>query len=200
MKIITDFFLRGGPVMWPLLLCSLTSLTVTLERFIFWQRQRSRRSPVLIDRIIKLAAAGHIQEALSLKAENNDGAARLLLGALENHDQDLTTSLELAAGREIEKAKRGLGILDTIITMSPLLGILGTVTGIIGSFDLLGAQGIADPRAVTGGIAQALITTASGLTVALFTLLPYNYLRHRVQKGAGYLSQAATRLEAVCKK
>ncbi len=200
MRILTDFFLRGGPVMWPLLLCSLTSLTVTLERVIFWQRERSRKNPLLIDRIIKLAAGGHIQEALSLKADNNNGAARLLLGALENHDLDLTTSLELTAAREIENAKRGLGILDTIITMSPLLGILGTVTGIIGSFDLLGAQGIADPRAVTGGIAQALITTASGLTVALFTLLPYNYLRHRVQKGAGYLSRAATRLEAACKK
>ena len=200
MKIITDFFLRGGPVMWPLLLCSLTSLTVTLERFIFWSRERSRKSPLLIDRIIKLAAAGHIREALSLNAENIDGAARLLLGALENNHQDLTTSLELAAAREIEKASRGLGILDTIITMSPLLGILGTVTGIIGSFDLLGAQGIADPRAVTGGIAQALITTASGLTVALFTLVPYNYFRHRVQKGAGYFSRAATLLEAACKK
>jgi biopolymer transport protein ExbB len=197
---IIDFFLRGGPVMWPLLLCSLVSLTVTVERFIFWQRQSSRKSPALIDRIIELAAAGRIREALDLKEGNNDGAARLLLGALQKGHREPAASLELAAAREIEEAKRGLGILDTIITMSPLLGILGTVTGIIGSFDLLGAQGIADPRAVTGGIAQALITTASGLTVALLTLLPHNYLRHRVQKEAGYLSEAASRLEAACKK
>jgi len=91
--------------------------------------------------------------------------------------------------------KAGLPVLDTIVTMAPLLGILGTVIGIIASFDLLGAAGIEDPKAVTGGIAQALISTAAGLTVALVTLVPFNYFVARTQREAERIARAATQLE-----
>ncbi len=89
----------------------------------------------------------------------------------------------------------GMNILDTIITMAPLLGILGTVLGIIESFDLLSLSGIQDPKAVIGGISQALITTASGLTVALATLIPFNYYSVRVGRATRRLEKTGTRLE-----
>jgi biopolymer transport protein ExbB len=104
--------------------------------------------------------------------------------------------MEVAAEDEIERMKRGLDILDTIITMAPLLGILGTVLGIIDSFDLLGNSGIENPKAVTGGIAQALITTAAGLTVALMTLVPFNYLVAKVKKETKEVNKIMLRFEA----
>lgn len=104
--------------------------------------------------------------------------------------------MEVAAGDEIERMKRGLDILDTIITMAPLLGILGTVLGIIDSFDLLGHSGIEDPKAVSGGIAQALITTAAGLTVALMTMVPFNYLVAKVKKETKEVNKIMLRFEA----
>ena len=96
--------------------------------------------------------------------------------------------------------KHGLNVLDTIITMAPLLGILGTVLGIIQSFDLLGQSGIQDPKAVTGGIAQALITTAAGLSVALVTLVPFNILVSRVQRATRLLENVTTQLEIAHRK
>ena len=96
--------------------------------------------------------------------------------------------------------KRYLSVLDTIITAAPLLGILGTVSGIIISFDLLGDAGIEDPKAVTGGIAQALITTATGLSIAIVTLLPYNALTRKVEKVTRHIEQLVTCYEVTVQK
>lgn len=96
--------------------------------------------------------------------------------------------------------KKGMAILDTIITMAPLLGILGTVTGIIKSFDLLGAMQMEDPRGVATGIAEALLTTAAGLIIALGTLLPFNYFISRIQQESRRLEQLATQFEVAYRK
>ena len=96
--------------------------------------------------------------------------------------------------------KSAMAILDTIITMAPLLGILGTVTGIIQSFDLLGQLQVEDPRGVADGIAEALITTAAGLVIALGTLLPFNYFISRIQRETRRLEQVATQFEVVYRK
>jgi biopolymer transport protein ExbB len=96
--------------------------------------------------------------------------------------------------------KSGMNVLDTIITMAPLLGILGTVLGIIESFDLLSLSGIQDPKAVIGGISQALITTASGLTVALVTLMPYNYYLTRIESAVRRIEKVGTRFELAYQK
>jgi biopolymer transport protein ExbB len=104
--------------------------------------------------------------------------------------------MEVAAEAEIERMTRGLNILDTIITMAPLLGILGTVIGIINSFELLSHSGIQNPKAVTGGIAQALITTAAGLTVAILTLVPFNFFVAKVKKATKEINKAVVRFEA----
>ena len=91
-------------------------------------------------------------------------------------------------------------VLDTMITVAPLLGIFGTVIGIISSFDLLGSSGIEHPQAVTAGIAQALITTAAGLGIAIFSVFPYNYFNSRVQSAVISIERYATSLEIVYEK
>jgi len=93
--------------------------------------------------------------------------------------------------------RKNLSLLDTIITVSPLLGIFGTVIGIILSFEMLGSTGIEEPQAVTAGIAQALITTASGLGIAILSLFPFNYFNTRVEKAATVIEKYATSLEIV---
>jgi biopolymer transport protein ExbB len=137
---------------------------------------------------------------MSLRDSDPDAVSRVLLAGIAERDHGLKESMEVAAADEIARMKRGLPVLDTIITMAPLLGILGTVIGIIGSFDLLGRSGIQDPKAVTGGIAQALITTATGLAVALVTLVPFNYFVARVQQATKILEKTATCFEIACRK
>ena len=124
----------------------------------------------------------------------------MLAAGLAHRNYGLVQSLAAAAMQEIEKMKRNLSVLDTIITLAPLLGILGTVSGIIVSFDLLGDAGIEDPKAVTGGIAQALLTTAAGLAIAIVALLPYNAFTRKVEKVTRYLEQLATCYEVTVLK
>ena len=108
--------------------------------------------------------------------------------------------LSLEGIDELDRMRRYLPILDTIIMVSPLLGIFGTVIGIILSFEILGSAGIEEPQAVTAGIAQALITTASGLGIAILSLFPFHYFNSRVEKAALIIEKYATSLEIVYEK
>jgi biopolymer transport protein ExbB len=184
--------------MWPLLVCSLISLTIIIERAVFWARQR--RQPALLDDVFRLTEAGNFEEALSLTRNSRDTTIRMLAAGLTSRRHGLTEGMEVAAAEEVDMQKRGLGILETIITLSPLLGIFGTVTGIIQAFDFLSLKGVPDPQAVTSGIAEALITTAAGLTVALMTLIPYNAYVHRVERSAKVLGQIGTQFEMAYKQ
>lgn len=200
MEYVIDVFERGGPIMWPLLICSLVSVTITIERIFFWFRERGRDSDKLIRTVLDLVEDGKYDLALKSCSEVKGYVARVLGEGLGHREHGISEVMQMAGGREVEKMKTGLSVLDTIITMAPLLGILGTVMGIIDSFQLLGASGIEDPKAVTGGIAQALITTATGLSIALITLMPYNYFVTRVQGSAKLLETAGTELEIVFRK
>ena len=121
----------------------------------------------------------------------------ILVCGLVHKEFSLSKAMEMAALEEIKRMNKHLPILDTMITAAPLLGILGTVLGIIHSFDMLGSVGIQDPQAVTSGIAQALLTTAAGLFVAIFTLFPYNYFNAKVEKARIRIEKYATSLEIV---
>jgi len=201
-----EMFIRGGPIMWPLLLCSIVSLTVSIERGLFWWKEKRRSDKAFLANLFRRTEEGQPEHALSaaggrtLSAAGLDFAARVVVCGLAHRDCGLKQSMDVAAQDEIERMKRGLGVLDTIVTMAPLLGILGTVLGIIASFDLLGQAGIENPKAVTGGIAQALITTAAGLTVALMTLVPLNYLIAMVQKATNDVNKLMVRLQAAYHK
>ncbi|MBW2092145.1 MAG: MotA/TolQ/ExbB proton channel family protein [Deltaproteobacteria bacterium] len=197
---IYDLFARGGPLMWPLLLCSLVSLTITIERIIFWWQGKRQRDGRLVETLFAQTEQGRFDDALSSGQETRDLAALVLMSGLSQRDFGFRESMEAEAEDQIERMKRGLNVLDTIITMAPLLGILGTVLGIIQSFDFLSVSGVQDPKAVIGGIAQALITTAAGLTVALLTLIPFNYFMARVEKTAKDLEKLGSRFEVAYQK
>lgn len=195
-----ELIIKGGPVMWPLLACSVVALAVVFERLLFWLVVSIRKDQNRINRIFTLTEEGDFDMAIEEGGSTRCLVCRILTAGLAHRDYGLTQSLEAAAMQEIEKMKRSLSVLDTIITMAPLLGILGTVAGIIVSFDLLGAAGLEDPKAVTGGIAQALITTAAGLAIAIVALLPYNALTRKVEKVTRHLEQLTTCYEVTVQK
>jgi len=195
-----ELMIKGGPVMWPLLACSIVALAVVFERIIFWMVVSQRKNQKLINRIFTLTEEGDFDTAIKEGEASLCLVCRILTSGLAHRNYGLVQSLEAAAMQEIEKMKRYLSVLDTIITLAPLLGILGTVSGIIISFDLLGTTGIEDPKAVTGGIAQALLTTAAGLAIAIVALLPYNALTRKVERVTRYLEQLMTCYEVTVQK
>jgi biopolymer transport protein ExbB len=190
-----SFFIRGGPIMYPLLICSLVSIAIIVERIIFWLEVKRGRDTLLISEMLQLAEKGHYDKAAQLARGSRDYIARVLLEGIVHRNYSLSQALEMGAEEEVKRMRKNLTILDTIITLAPLLGILGTVTGIINSFHLLGAAGIESPRVVTEGIAQALITTATGLAIAIMTLIPYNYFLSRIERTAREIEKFASSLE-----
>lgn len=192
-----DLFEKGGAVMYPLLACSVISLSVILERTLFWIREGRRADGALVDEVLDLARSRQYDEIRTRTKGADDYVVKILVCGLVHREFSLSKAMEMAAIEEIKRMKRYLSVLDTMITAAPLLGILGTVIGIIHSFDMLGRAGIQDPQAVTSGIAQALLTTAAGLLIAIFTLFPYNYFMAKVEKAAIRVEKYATSLEIV---
>lgn len=196
-----DIFAKGGPVMWPLLACSLISLAITIERMLFWWRERQTRlRAALIAQMFRHTEHGEFDQAVSFGQDRGNATLRVLGSGLKHRAYAITESMTVAASDEIAHMKHGLSILDTIITMAPLLGILGTVTGIMRSFSLLGTSEIMSPSAVTSGIAEALITTAAGLVIALATLVPFNAFAGKVQTETRRLEQVMSQFETAYKK
>ncbi len=121
----------------------------------------------------------------------------MIVSGILHREYSMIKAMEASAADEINRMQKFMGGLDTMITIAPLMGILGTVIGIISSFDMLGTSGIENPQAVTGGIAQALITTATGLSIAIITVFPYNYFNSRIKRAAGIMEKYATSFEIV---
>lgn len=188
-------FTHGGFLMYPLLLCSVIALTLIIERSIFWAASGIDRDRPLMDRVLELSAEENWEEIRKTTRGSKNSVVRVLISGILHLDYSPVKAMESAAADEIYKMRRFMGALDTIITIAPLLGILGTVVGIIESFDMLGASGIEDPMAVTGGIAKALITTASGLTIAIVTVFPYNFFNARIERAAQIIEKYATSFE-----
>ncbi|MDD5706345.1 MAG: MotA/TolQ/ExbB proton channel family protein [Kiritimatiellae bacterium] len=191
-------FVRGGPVMWPLLGCSLLALTIVIERAIVLARYnaRRRRGVAEIERLLVALQEGRRDEAAAIgDGEVSGPVGKVLANGLRHSEIGLAESLQSAADPLLDSLRHGLSILDTVVTLGPLLGILGTVTGIIRSFHLLSASGVEDPTAVTGGIAEALITTAAGLIVAILALVPFNAFLSQLRRNARELEQTLHRCE-----
>lgn len=195
-----QFFKAGGPVMYPLLICSLIAMTVVIERAFFWVRIELARDRSLVDEVLELCRAGDWETVRRKTAGCRDFVVRILVSGVLHREFDMLKAMEAAAADEVQCMRRYMSVLDTMITVSPLLGILGTVTGIIASFEMLGVSGITDPKAVTAGVAEALITTAAGLTIAIFAVLPYNYFNAKVQRATLDIEKYATSLEIVYEK
>lgn len=184
--------------MWPLLLTSMVALSVVLERLAFITREHFSRQPETVERMLSAIEQGDFNAARQLGAKSPDFIARTLLYAL-GHEDSLNAVVR-AAGRELQRYNRGLALLDTAITVAPLLGLLGTVTGMIRSFSLLGGSELGAPAAITGGIAEALIATAFGLGVAILALLPFNFLTAALERARHEVQDAASQLEAHVKR
>jgi len=195
-----EIFIKGGPVMYPLLLCSVISLSVIIERFIFWIGVDRARSRALLDEVLELCRQGDWEGVRQKAAGATNYVIRVLISGILHRDYSLGKAMESAAAEEIGRMGRFMGVLDTMITVAPLLGILGTVTGIIDSFNMLGAQGLEQPQAVTAGIAEALITTAAGLIIAIATLVPFNMFNARIERAARRIEKYATSFEIVYEK
>jgi biopolymer transport protein ExbB len=195
-----NLFVKGGPIMYPLLICSIIALTVVIERAIFWIGEDHRRNQALVNDVLSLAEMGDWEAVRARIGDSKDFIVRILVAGILHREFSMSKAMETAASDEIERMGQYLPILDTIITVSPLLGIFGTVIGIILSFEMLGSAGIEEPQAVTAGIAQALITTASGLGIAILSLFPYNYFNSRMEKATATIEKYATSLEIVYEK
>lgn len=197
---VYEIMQNGGPVMWPLLACSTVVVTVLIERLLFWAQIKKKRNRKLLDEILRLAESGDWRRIKEKTRNCEDHVIRVLTVGILHREYDMSKAMEAEARHMVKKMSQFMTVLDTMITVAPLLGILGTVIGIISSFKMLGAGGVADPKLVTGGIAQALITTATGLTISIITVFPYNYFKSRIENAIHVMEKYATSLEVVYKK
>ncbi|MBI4354430.1 MAG: MotA/TolQ/ExbB proton channel family protein [Candidatus Omnitrophica bacterium] len=194
-----NWFLKGGPVMWPLLLCSIIAVAVAIERVLFWVKERNAQDTSLIHKLLHLTERGLFDEALTSAKTSQDAVARILLNGLSHHHFSLEGALDVAVQAEVKRMKRYLAVLDTIITVAPLLGIFGTVTGILVAFGALEGR-IPDPKIVASGIAQAVITTVAGLAIAIPTVIAYNYFCAKVEDASGRISTHVTNFQILYQK
>jgi len=175
---------KGGYVMVPLLVCSVVSVTVLIERYIKIRRAHVDVSET-IHRAHEAIYAGNHNKALMLLEAEEVPVTRVLAAGLRNRhlgERCAERAMEERGTREASYLTRHLGMLDTIITIAPLLGLLGTVTGMISAFHVMAAkEGISTPTAITGGVAEALVATATGLAIAIFTLVGHNHLQDKIK-------------------
>ncbi|MEO8017174.1 MAG: MotA/TolQ/ExbB proton channel family protein [Pseudomonadota bacterium] len=174
----------GGAFMVPIIVCSIAAVGIFLERL--WTLQRKRVLPQeLIKRISQLAETNQVNVKVIEALEKNSPLGRVLAAALANRDRGRDIMMERVqdTGRHVvHELERFLNSLGTIASISPLLGLLGTVAGIINAFNAVMLGGMGDPRMLAGGISQALITTAGGLAVAIPSFIAYRYLRGKVER------------------
>ena len=186
----------GGPIMWPIILCSIVAAAIMLERV--WTLQEKRvLPPDLVQKIWALVESNQVNDKVIAALEQNSPLGKVLAAGLANRHRPREVMMERLedTGRHVvHELERFLNTLGTIAGVSPLLGLLGTVTGIIKAFNAIQAGGMGDPRALSGGIAEALITTAAGLCVAIPALIAYRYLRGKVDRIVIAMEKHAIRL------
>jgi biopolymer transport protein ExbB len=188
-------FIHGGPIMWPLLFAAIVAAVVSLERSLFIVSEKRRQNPAQVEQIFTLVENGDRAGAIRVAQSSTDFIARVLGFALSNAELSISHAISKASAIELKRFSRGLPILDTIITAAPLLGLLGTVTGMMNTFSMMGGDELGAPAAITGGIAEGLIATAFGLLVAITCLFPNNYLNARIESAQHEMEDAGRRLE-----
>ncbi len=193
---VVDFIHRGGPIMIPVILTALFAVVIVAERIVWWIKLQRRRDPARLESIFAALESRQIHEAKTLASDSGDPVICMIHHGLHHHHSSLQGALQVSAGLELQKAGRFLTAMDTIVTLAPLLGLLGTVTGIMGAFVSIGDTELAVEK-VTGGIGEALIATAAGLAIAIFTLIPLNYFHTRLTRLQFDLEAAATNVEVL---
>jgi biopolymer transport protein ExbB len=178
-----DFIVLGGPVLWVIMALSVVACVIIIERFLYLRRISGDENKLFV-RIKASLLEGHYNEALAICDQNLSPFSTLLKLGIENRHQSEDVQRDLlkdAAALEAPALEKGLSALGTISTISPLLGLLGTVTGTMSAFGVLGKFGaVSDPAALASGVSEALITTVGGLVVAVPVVIFYNYFVSRV--------------------
>jgi biopolymer transport protein ExbB len=195
-NIVVEFFLEGGPVMWPILICSLVAVAVVGERAFWWWREGQKRDPQKLEQVLLALENSDVTKATEISGGSSDPVIRMIHRGLNHVHTSMQGALQLAAGIELERAGRFLVVMDTLVTLAPLLGLLGTVTGLMRAFLSVGSAELS-VRAVTGGIGEALIATACGLGIAIFSLIPFNLFTAKVTRLQFELETAATNIEVM---
>lgn len=178
-----DWFRRGGFFMWPILVCAALGMGLIIERFIFYRKARINPREFIeeFDLVLK---NGTITEAETLCREKNMVISRILLKGLKLRTLGLDhveKGISAAGSIEIASLEKGLSVLSAVGNIAPLLGFLGTVSGMISAFQSIASADQVSARLVAGGIYEALITTEAGLIIAIPVLAFYNYFIHRIE-------------------
>jgi biopolymer transport protein ExbB len=198
-NIVFQFFIKGGPVMWPILTSAVVAVAVIGERTFWWLRESRKRDPQKMEQLLAALENGDVAAAQKISAGTDDPVIRMIrhgLAHVGHKHSSLLGALQLAAGIELKRAGRFLTVMDTLVTLAPLLGLLGTVTGLMRAFLNIGSSELS-VTAVTGGIGEALIATACGLGIAIFALIPFNYFSAKVTQLQFDLETAATNVEVM---
>jgi biopolymer transport protein ExbB len=188
-----SYFERGGPVMWPLLALSVLGITVMIWRW--WAlRQATADLPAFMRDLRERLLAGDRDAALKVCDTHPGPASAIVRAGLLRYGrpkEDIELALQDASAHELALLERGLPVLATVAMIAPLLGFLGTVTGMINSFEALASVGLNNPSAVARGISEALITTAAGLIIAIPVQMAYNFFVARVNRLVRSMEAAA---------
>jgi biopolymer transport protein ExbB len=186
----------GGPMMWPIILCSIMAAAIVLERL--WTLQQKRVLPrELTEQVWRWVRNNQVTDKLIAALEQNSPLGRVLAVGLTNRHRTrdiMMERLEDAGRHVVHELERFLNTLGTIASVSPLLGLLGTVIGIIRAFNAISLEGSGDPRILAGGIGEALIATAAGLCVAIPSLFAYRILRGKVNRIVIQMEKEAMKL------
>jgi biopolymer transport protein ExbB len=190
-NIVVEFFVKGGPIMWPILICSIVAVAVVGERVFWWWRESMRRDSDRMEKVLASLEGADFATATAIAKDSKDPVVRMVYHGLNHYHSSLEGALEVAAGVELQRAGRFLTVMDTMVTLAPLLGLLGTVTGLMKAFLQVGDAELS-VMAVTGGIGEALIATACGLGIAILALVPFNYFTRKHAQLQFELETAAT--------
>jgi biopolymer transport protein ExbB len=183
MGLILDIFAKGGPVMYPLLLCSVLALAIIIEKLVNLRLSRVVR-PEALEVLNRFIERGEVEEAVRFCSAHPGIFHGIIRQGLERYrfGREEVKEAILDAGRHaVPRLERYLGVLGTLAAVSPLLGLLGTVTGMIKVFTVISQVGVGRANALAGGIAEALITTVTGLVIAIPALVMYNLFRDRAE-------------------
>jgi biopolymer transport protein ExbB len=195
-NILVKYFEAGGPIMWPILLAAIVATAVVGERTFWWWRESTKRDPQKLETVFAALENGDFPEASRLSKNSEDPVIRTIYHGMNHFHSSLQGALQVAAGVELQKAGRFLMVMDTLVTLAPLLGLLGTVSGIFRTFLSIGSASVEGATgAITGGIGEALIATMCGLAIAIVALIPFNYFSGKLSQLQFDLESAATNVE-----